>query len=336
MSIRNIMAQAQQVYFNNYWKEKIPQYDENDGGFKWDSDNNKAVYNPRSNKLPSLEEMWTNYKNGAASRGVKADYLTFKKYYDRLKTKHNRDFLLDLQNAELTGISVDKIHDLLRENPELKQDLINATADGSDVSNQFKSHYFPPRESTFGEMIDENVLPITLAGLGTAAAVDYAMGVPGKTEYDEKLKKSQQIRDEAKAKLSKTKAKPGGDVYKGYVKDLKTAETNLENLKKDTPKARYTKVTDKFKTGTGRMPTVGYIGAGVAPTIVEEGLKKAGVTDESAAVAGDTASIMAGVGMLGMGLLRKDPFAAIQGVGQLYSGGSDMYKYMTTPEEPSK
>ena len=37
-----------------------------------------------------------------------------------------------------------------------------------------------------------------------------------------------------------------------------------------------------------------------------------------------------------MGLLRKDPFAAIQGVGQLYSGGSDMYKYMTTPEEPSK
>ncbi len=366
MSIRNIMAQAQQVYFNNYWKEKIPQYDENDGGFKWDSDNNKAVYNPRSNRLPQLETMWANYKNGAASRGVKADYLTFKKYYDRLKTKHNRDFLLDLQNAELTGISVDKLHDLLRENPGLKQDLINATADGSDVSNQFKSHYFPPKESTFGEMVDENILPLSIAGISTAAAVDYARGVPGQADYDEKIKKSDKIKADAKKKydkyidknhptdkngkkISKTKTVKGKRVanpdytkftnskgYKAqttqYKNSIKSSQDIIKDLKK--PEARYKTVTNKFK-GAGPS-TLGYAAAGFAPTIVEEGLKKAGVADDSAAMAGDATDIMSGLGLLGMGILRRNPWAIGQGAYQTYLGGRDAYNQWSNPKKPSK
>lgn len=341
MSIKQIMAQAQQIYFNNYWREKIPQYDTNDGSFVFDEDNNKAKYNPRSNKLPDLETMWSSYKNGAESRGVRADYLTFKNYYDRIKGKQNRDFLMDLQNAEITGMSLDKIHDALRDDPTLKQTLINATADGSDESNQFKSHYFPPKESTFSEMISDNLGVLSAAGVATAAGVDYARTIPGGEDavknYKKELKESSKKLKEAKEKFSKTRAKKDGPKYNELKTDVDDAKSSHSKLKKTKPVERYKSLTKNIKMGKGRVPTSGYAAAALGPMVLESGLKKAGIADESAETAGSSASLMAGLGMLGMGILRKNPMAALQGVAQTYSGGTNLYnQMMSNPEEPSQ
>jgi len=300
-TLRQLKEAASQNYIQKYWESKIPTYSFNSGGFNFDDDSSKAFYNTRANKLPSLQQMWSEFRKGAQSRGLRADYLTFKNFYDQIKNNQNKQFLSQLQTAELQGIPLDKIHDVLRENPDLRQDLINATADGSDESNTFLAHYFPKKEKSLAGVIADN--PELIAGGAIAAGygIDYARTAPGQVEYDEKLKKSQQIRDEAKAKLENTKAKKKTTID-GYKKNLKTAETNLENLKKDAPKARYKNWINK--TGGKGMGAGGSTLAFMAPTIVESGAEMAGVKKKDAELMGDVTSGIGGAA-IGGNLIRS-------------------------------
>ena len=317
-NIENLKLQASQDYLQKFWSSKIPIYTPDDGGFFFDNDSSKAYYNFRQNKLPNLMEMWSSYRKGAESRGLKADYLTFKNFYDQVKTAQNTQFLSHLQNAEVKGISLDKIHDVLRENPDLKQDLINATADGSDISNQYRAQYFPPKQKTIGGVIADNPLLIPGAATAGAFAYDYATGVPGQADYDADLKKSSKIKRDANKKFKtfvkdnepinpKTK-KPyksgsktydkflASDKYKEAVDNRNASLKAAKDLKPTTaPQARYKNLVSKF----GKKPSFGgNILAASAPTLVQEGAKALGVKDADAEFVGDLTAGGVGAGML--------------------------------------
>ncbi len=296
-TLRQLKEAASQNYIQKYWESKIPTYSFNSGGFNFDDDSSKAFYNTRANKLPSLQQMWSEFRKGAQSRGLRADYLTFKNFYDQIKNNQNKQFLSQLQTAELQGIPLDKIHDVLRENPDLRQDLINATADGSDESNTFLAHYFPKKEKSLTGVIADN--PELIAGGAIAAGygIDYARTAPGQVEYDEKLKKSEEIRDEAKKKYEDHK----GDKRKAKGKSLKTdwtkAQDSVDDLKKNAPKPRYKNWINK--TGGKGMGAGGSTLAFMAPTIVESGAKMAGVKKKDAELMGDVTSGIGGAAIAG-------------------------------------
>jgi len=328
-TLRQLKEAASQNYIQKYWESKIPTYSFNSGGFNFDEDSSKAFYNTRANKLPSLQQMWSEFRKGAQSRGLRADYLTFKNFYDQIKNNQNKQFLSQLQTAELQGIPLDKIHDVLRENPDLRQDLINATADGSDESNTFLAQYFPKKEKSLAGTIADN--PELLAG-GTIAAgfgIDYARTAPGLEEYNEKVKKSDKIKADAKSKydkyidknhptdksgkkISKTKTVKGKRVsnpaykkftdskgYKAqttqYKNSIKSSQDIIKDLKK--PEARYKNWLKK--TGGKGMGFRGGSLAAMAPIIVESGANMAGVKKKDAELMGDVASGIGGAAIAG-------------------------------------
>jgi len=130
--LKEYKAAQQSKYFNDYWGNSVNAYGNYDGRIVWDSSSNSANWNKPSSSMPNLSAMWSQYAKGARSRGIQPDFVTFKKYYDTLNASRKMNFTKELDSAALRGVPVEKIQDMLRKNPGLRDDLIktiNSTQD---------------------------------------------------------------------------------------------------------------------------------------------------------------------------------------------------------------
>ena len=349
--INQLKEQSGQAYMQNYWGQQQSLYGGNSGKFV-ENDAGKVVYTGRGNELPSLQQLWSQFQKGASSRGLKANYLTFKNNYDMMKKVQDSQYLGHLQNAEMRGIPLDKIHDALQEDPKLRNKLITAAGDGSAEGNQFISHYNPERDTSIGDMIkDKGWLAAPLL-FGGKAAYDFGMSPTkeAKTIYDASKSKSQKLLDEAKkkrdtakgkearAKKPETKAQHAKDV-KTHAKDVKKYKTQISKIKQ--PPTRWS-ARKWFKPGGGGMGGYGDIAAYVAPGLLETGLKKAGVKDKEAEIAGDVAGTAGGGYLLTRGILgliqnKANPAAWMQvagGLSSLYGVGKEYATGLFSGDEP--
>ena len=332
INFQELKNQQTNAYMQEYFNSKLPLYTPISGGFNWDAANNEGSYNERNNALPPLNEMWQDFAKGARSRGVKADYVTFKKYYDSLKQTQNTQFLKHLSNAEAGGMPLDKIHEVLRENPHLRNKLINATADGGENSTIFRERYNPAAHQTWGQFMEDNPWLIPAGIIGATAGSEFLFGKPGMDEYNKKIKESDRIknkaeekykkyvdknhpRDKTGKKIPKTKVINGKRVTnpeyakftnsKGYKTQTTQYKNNLTKAKDmvdnlDKPQSRYSKW--KGKTG-GRYSTTAQVAGGFAPQLVEWGAEDLlGFDPEDARFAGDVTGVGVGGAFLTSGI----------------------------------
>tara|TARA_Y100000593_G_C4302614_1_gene334152 strand:- start:512 stop:1654 length:1143 start_codon:yes stop_codon:yes gene_type:complete len=316
--VQKLKEQASAEFMQQYFGEKIPQHLKSAGGFGWNQDDSKAYYQRDLNRLPALNDMWGNYLRAAKSRGVKADYMTFKKMYDEVKKVKQTQFLTHLQNAEARGIPLDKIHDVLRENPDLQQELLNATADGSDVSNQYRAQYNPAPEKSLAQMMADNPATVGLGMVGTAAGADFLFRKPDMTEYNKSLSESEKIKAKANENYSKWEAKnrpmkkdgtfyaKSSKQYKDWAKQKKVKNyidkhnvkiADAEKMVGDKPKSRY----EKWKSKTSSKPGGGFGYQTLlytAPWLAESGADLLGLDEESAQTVGDVVGLGTGSALM--------------------------------------
>ena len=270
-----------------------------------------------------------------------------------MKKVQDNQYLGHLQNAELRGIPLDKIHDALQENPKLRNKLITAAGDGSPEGNQFISHYNPERETSISDMIGEKSWLAAPLLFGGKAAYDFAMSPTkeAKDIYEASKSKSQKLLDDAKKKLAdsekKQKRARTDKSKKKHTKDIAThkkAVTKYTNQisKIKEPPTRWS-ARKWFKPGGGKMGGYGDIAAYVAPGIVETALKKVGVKDKEAEIAGDVTGVGTGGYLLTrgiLGLIRSkglSPAAWMQTAGgaqQLYGAGKEYATGLFSGDEP--
>ena len=332
INFQELKNQQTNAYMQEYFNSKLPVYTPNSGGFSWDAENNKAIYNERNNALPPLNQMWQDFAKGARSRGVKADYVTFKKYYDSLKQNQNSQFLNHLSNAEANKIPLDKIHEVLRENPHLRNKLITATADGGENSTIFRERYNPTSHRSWGQFMEDNPWLIPASVIGATAGSEYLFGKPGMEDYNKTIKESDKIKAKAEEKynkyldknhpkdkngkkIPKTKVINGKRVpnpeykkftdsqgYKSQTTKYKNSITKAKDMVADLdePKSRFQKITSKKG---GRYSTTAHVVGGFTPALVEWGAEDLlGLDPEDARLAGDVAGVGVGGGYMYSGI----------------------------------
>ena len=80
-NLGNIKQRAEDNYNKQYLSNIMGTYTDMGGRFNFDEATGIANYNAPSRPLPPLSEIWIRYAKRARSRGVKADFMTFKKWY---------------------------------------------------------------------------------------------------------------------------------------------------------------------------------------------------------------------------------------------------------------
>lgn len=316
--LQQMKEQESAKYLEMYFSEKLPQHVANTGGFGWDDSESKAYYQRQLNKLPPLNQMWGDYMNAAKSRGVTANYMTFKRMYDEMKKVKQTQFLTHLQNAEARGIPLDKIHDVLRENPDLQQELINSTADGSDASNQFRAQYNPAPEQSLGQMIADNPGAVGLGMVATAAGAEAIFRAPDMTEYNKQVLESDKIKAKANENYSKWEAKnrptkTNGEYYaksskqykdwakqkpvKNYIDKHNIKIADADKIVGEKPKSRYQKWRTKTSPTTGGSLAKN-IGLYAGPQIAEAGAGMLGMSEGAAGTVGDVVGLGTGSALM--------------------------------------
>ncbi len=165
-----LKEQALAKYDKQYWSNIAGTYTQMGGRINWDSDTGTASYSKPTIPLPSLPAMWSQYQKGAKSRGAVPDFMTFKKYYDQLKTIKNQQMISSLQHAQLSGIPLNKIHDAIRTNPGFRDELVKTIANTADENQRAAlSQFVPPIEKSLGEVFG----PRTITGLTAAGLAGY-------------------------------------------------------------------------------------------------------------------------------------------------------------------
>ena len=169
-------AKISQGYNEKYWNSAFSGYTNVRGRINWDAKNNNISYSEPTKSLPTLNAMWGDYLNGAKSRGVKADFLTFKKMYDGLKLEKQRGLVSTLSQAKLSGIPLNKIHELMRNEPGLSSELIKTIANSTDENVRAAlSEYVAPQQTSLGQTVRNNPGLIGAGVLGGTAAAGYAL-----------------------------------------------------------------------------------------------------------------------------------------------------------------
>jgi hypothetical protein len=197
--VKEYRGAQQTKYFNDYWGSSVNAYGNYDGRILWDGSTGDAVYSQPTQALPNLAAMWSQYAKGAKSRGIKPDFIQFKSYYDTLKAKRKSDFIGQLKGAELRGIPVDKIQDMLRKNPGLTDDLVKAINETGDENLKAELGAFvPQQEKTLEQVMNESSGMMGAALMAGGAGAAYAFG-----KDQTAIKESKKLLADAKSKYSK-------------------------------------------------------------------------------------------------------------------------------------
>ena len=180
MDIFNVFKQRSQkiseIYNKNYWNEAFSGYTNVGGRINWDATSNKISYNQPTKALPTLNAMWSDYLKGAQSRGIKPDFLTFKKMYDVLKLEKQKNLVNTLTQAKVSGVPISKIHELLRNEPGFRSELVKTISTSQDPAiREALAEYVPPPEQSMQQWADANPgklgMGITAATIGGAYAL---------------------------------------------------------------------------------------------------------------------------------------------------------------------
>ena len=250
---RNLKQQALDVYDKQYWQDVASTYTDMGGEITYDQNTGFAEYNQPSRPLPSLPEMWGRYQKGAKSRGANPDFMTFKKYYNDLKAIKKQQVLTSLQQAQMQGIPLDKIHKAVRNNPGFRDEIIKtiSTTQDPDVRASL-AQYVPPIEKSFGQAIKDNQALLGGLAVGGAIAGNYAMTAEEPMGMDE-----------IKSRMKSIKTKPcqpgqPGDIYRGGTwikgeadKEVDKLNKKVNTMSKDAPKA------SDYKTKAGKWKAKG-------------------------------------------------------------------------------
>ena len=235
-NFNKIKQQALAKYDREYWGNVSSTYTNMGGRIVWDSQSGSASYNAPNIPLPSLPEMWGQYQKGAKSRGAVPDFMTFKKYYDQLKVIKNKQLIGSLQQAQLSGIPLNKIHDAIRTNPGFRDELVKTISSTADENQRAAlSQFVPPIEKTWGQVFT----PGTMTGLTAAGLAGYGFSQGLVDDTAEGLRQRQTAGNFAQRERLKNyianNPRPKAPIESNY----KTANGNWK--KKGNTKAKYTK-----------------------------------------------------------------------------------------------
>ena len=212
-----LKEQALAKYDKQYWSNIAGTYTQMGGRINWDSDTGTASYSKPNIPLPSLPAMWSQYQKGAKSRGAVPDFMTFKKYYDQLKTIKNQQMVSSLQQAQLSGIPLNKIHDAIRTNPGFRDELVKTIANTADENQRAAlSQFVPPIEKSLGEEMTPGVLTgLTAASL---AGIGYTQGMVDDTPEGiaERTRRAQFAERDRLRQYIKNNPKPVAPVESDY------------------------------------------------------------------------------------------------------------------------
>lgn len=180
MNIMDVFKQRSQklsqMYNKNYWNTAFSGYTNVNGRINWDSSTNNISYNQPTKALPTLNAMWSDYLKGAQSRGIKADFLTFKKMYDVLKLEKQKGLANTLTQAKISGVPMDKLHELLRKEPGLRSELVKTIATSNDPAiREALAEYVPPPEQSMQQWADANPGKLGVAVTGATIGGAYAL-----------------------------------------------------------------------------------------------------------------------------------------------------------------
>ena len=231
-----LKQQALAKYDRQYWSNIASTYTNMGGRISWDKESGTASYNAPNIPLPSLPEMWGQYQKGAKSRGAVPDFMTFKKYYDQLKVIKNKQLIGSLQQAQLSGIPLNKIHDAIRTNPGFRDELVKTISSTVDENQRAAlSQFVPPIEKTWGQVFT----PGTMTGLTAAGLAGYGFSQGLVDDTAEGLRQRQTAGNFAQRERLKNyianNPRPKAPIESNY----KTAKGNWK--KKGNTKAKYTK-----------------------------------------------------------------------------------------------
>ena len=231
-----LKEQALQKYDKQYWGNVASTYSNMGGRIIWDKDTGTASYNAPNIPLPSLPEMWGQYQKGAKSRGAVADFMTFKKYYEQLKAIKNQQVISSLQQAQVSGIPLDKIHDAIRTNPGFRDEIVKTISNTVDPNQRAAlSAFVPPLEKTFGQVLTPGIL--TGAAATALAGYGYSQGLVDDTP--EGIRQRQTLSNLAQRERLKNYIANNPRPTAPMESDYKTKAGNWK--KKGNNKAKYTK-----------------------------------------------------------------------------------------------
>ena len=250
-----LKQQALDKYDRQYWGNVASTYTNMGGRISWDNDSGTASYNAPNIPLPSLPEMWGQYQKGAKSRGAVPDFMTFKNYYTKLKAIKNKQLIGSLQQAQLSGIPLDKIHNAIRTNPGFRDELVKTIASTADENQRAAlSAFVPPLEKTFGQVITPGVLTgATAAGL---AGYGFSQGMIDDTPEGiaERTRTAQFAERERLKTYIKNNPRPVAPVESKY-KTAKGSFKKGQKAKYTKDQAAYKKKLDAWKAGRPQ-PTI--------------------------------------------------------------------------------
>tara|TARA_R110002020_G_scaffold7117_2_gene30070 strand:+ start:923 stop:2251 length:1329 start_codon:yes stop_codon:yes gene_type:complete len=275
-------------FLQDYWTNATTSYGNLSGKILWDNDNNRAVYNQPTQSMPNLASMWSQYAKGSKSRGITPDFITFKKYYDTLSAKRKQGFVTKLQTAQLSGVPIDKLHDMIRANPGLAEDLTDVVNSATDPNVKAElAGFMPQQQKTAGQVMAENQGliggAIGLGGIGAAygltpdakklddaksmldkAKRDYKTGIKNIESETKAFNKNNKRpvkpagsepnpkRYKTKANYNKAKAKWDAEQLK-YKSDIKNYNADKKSFLKDSQKQRSELSIEKRKAKIDHM-----------------------------------------------------------------------------------
>ena len=231
-----LKQQALAKYDQQYWGNIASTYTNMGGRIVWDNNTGKASYNSPNVPLPSLPEMWGQYQRGAKSRGAVADFMTFKKYYEQLKAVKNQQLIGSLQQAQISGIPMDKIHDAISENPGFRDEIVKTISNTADENQRAAlAAFVPPIEKTWGQVFTPGVL----TGLGAAGLAGYGYSQGMVDDTPEGIRQRQTTQNFADRQRLKNYIANNPRPKAPVESDYKTSKGNWK--KKGNTKAKYNK-----------------------------------------------------------------------------------------------
>ena len=219
------LKQRKQSDFDaSYWESKIRQMQVNSGDFNV---KDKTISIPQQN-LPTMGNMWNEYVKAVQSRGLRPSYQEFVDQYSNLQNLANYNVINTLQSASLAGMSDKQIRKQIKNNPELRQQILDIvkktpSAKAGEVGyKELASGYLTkPKEGFFQDPMGN----LDALGVGAATAYGLSKAGPVVAEKFRGLRGSDEILKEADLKGQKMDSKTGTKIlklrHKEYQKNFK-------------------------------------------------------------------------------------------------------------------
>ena len=304
-------------YNSDYWNSKYSSFVDNASQLQVDAQGNVG-YLPSNTEVPSLTQAWSQYLKGAQSRGVKPDFLTFKQQYDALKQERTGVFVKNLETAKLMGANMNSIHELVRDNPELGKEIVEAMKNSPDMDTRaFIQEFYPGREMTLASVAQDYPGTTALVGAGLGLGAAYAFGTDpamiaeaakGLSEAEKAItrktppsyktgKNVQKQWMDKNPKTGKYTASKAGKIR--YEKVLSDYNSSQDVLKKAKAKFDVAGKTRAGRWASGWKQPRGGLGAGIgrgtimaaSPFLVESAARKVGLDASTARKLGAAAGV---------------------------------------------